>query len=95
LLRGSVVLGIVTFDPSESDFPWYAGWLEPSPEYALIEPVFVEMNRLLDSDGLTEQAGKLAEEIMTPGISIRNLADQRLSQVVGINIEGTRVAWRE
>ena len=47
LLRGDIVLGVVTRDAGASDFPWLVGWLEPSPAYAQVEPLFAEMSRLL------------------------------------------------
>ena len=94
LLRGGEVLGVVTLDASESDFPWFVGWLEPSPAYAAVEPLFAEMSGLLEDDGFTDESGELHEQIMAPGIWMRFLPDGELSEVVGISIEGRRVGWR-
>jgi hypothetical protein len=94
LVRGDTVLGVVTLDPDESDFPWFVGRLEPSPAYAAVEPQFAEMNRLLDRDGFDEESGELHERIMEPGIRVRSLPDGELTEVVGINIKGRRVSWR-
>jgi hypothetical protein len=95
LLRGGTVLGIVTLDTAESDFPWFVGWLEPAPEYAAVEPLFAEMDRLLEDEGFTEESGELHERIMGPGVQIRSLPDSDVSEVVGISIAGRPVSWRE
>jgi hypothetical protein len=94
LLRGGAVLGIVILDTAESDFPWFVGWLEPSPEYAAVRPLFDEQDRLLEEEGFTEAAGELQERLMQPGVQMRSLSDGEVSEVVGIAISGTRVSWR-
>jgi hypothetical protein len=94
LLRGGKVLGVVTLDSAESDFPWLVGWLEPTPEYAVVEPLFAEMDRLED-EGCTDEADELHDRVMAPGVQMRSLPDGEVSEVIGINISGRRVGWRE
>ena len=93
LIRGQAVLGVVTFDPNQSDFPWLAGRLEPSPAYAEVEPLFAELSRS-ERDGLTDESDELHEAVMAPGVEVRSLPDGELSEVVGISIDGHRVRWR-
>ena len=104
LLRGGVLLGLVTIDAAEYDFPWTVGWLEPSAEYATAEPLFIQWAQLLDTrekDNLwdDEEFDKaetlLYERIMGPGIRMRSVPGGEISEVVGITIEGRRVSWRE
>ena len=94
LLRGDAVLGVVTLDTGESDFPWLVGWLEPAPAYAAVEPLFAEMSRLLEDDGFTDESGELHERVMAPGVRMRLLPGGDVSEVVGISIEDRRVSWR-
>jgi hypothetical protein len=42
LLRGDASLGIVALDAAECDFPWRGGWLEPTPAFGEVEPLFQE-----------------------------------------------------
>src|SRR5687768_7976003 len=90
LLRGGTALGAVTLDPAESDFPWFVGWLEPGPAYASVEPLFAELDRLWEDD----EADELHDRVMGPGVRMRSLTDGEASEVVGINIAGSRVCWR-
>jgi hypothetical protein len=85
---------VVTLDPGESNFPWAAGWLEPSPEYAAVEPLFDEMNRVWNSDVHAERFGELHERVTQPGVHMRSLPDGAVSEVHGIRISGTKVRWR-
>ena len=94
LLRGDIVLGVVTLDAGASDFPWLVGWLEPSPAYAQVEPLFAEMSRLLEDEGFTDESDESDERVMEPGIRMRSLPDGEWSEVVGISIERGRVSWR-
>ena len=94
LLRGSDVLGVVTLDAGESDFPWFVGWLAPSPAYAAVEALFAEMSSLLEDDGFTDDSGELHEQVMGPGVWMRSLSDGELTEVAGISVEGRRVSWR-
>lgn len=84
----------MTVDPAESDFPWLAGWLEPSPGYASVEPLFAELSRRLEDEGFTDESSELLERIMQPGVRLVSLADSEVTEVDGINIEGLRVTWR-
>lgn len=94
LLRGESVLGIVTLDPNESDFPWFVGWFEPSPGYAEVEPLVAELSRMTEDDGFTDESGELLERVMGPGVWMQSLPDGERTEVVGINIDGHRVSWR-
>lgn len=95
LLRGDAVLGIVTFDPKECDFPWKGGWLKPTDAFAQVEPMFREWDRLLEAE---EYGGAeaLFEEISRPGIRLQPLEDDRVEEeILGIRIQtGNRVIWR-
>jgi hypothetical protein len=95
LLRGGTVLGVVTLDPGESDFPWFVGWLKPSPEYATVRPLFDELDRVLEDEGFNERSGELHERVMRPGVRMRSLPNGEESEVLGITVSGTRVSWRQ
>jgi hypothetical protein len=94
LLRGGEILGVVTFDPDESDFPWYAGRLELSPAFAEIQPLFCALAQHLKEERFDEESETLFEQVMAPGVQMRSLDDGRVSEVVGINIAGDQVSWR-
>ncbi len=94
LTRGQTILGVVTLDANESDFPWLVGWLEPSPAYATVRALFEELNRVLDEDGFDERSGELHEQVMAPGVKMVSLADGDMAEVTGLNISGNRVSWR-
>jgi hypothetical protein len=88
------MLGVVTLDADESDFPWLVGHLDPSPAYAVVKPLFDEMDRQLEGLGSEAEADRLHDQVMGPGIRMKSLADGETSEVVGIVISGTRVSWR-
>jgi hypothetical protein len=94
LLRGGVVLGVVTLDPAESDFPWLVGRLQPSPAYDAVRPLFEEMDRMIATEGFNDESGALHERIMAPGVNMRVVEDGELVEVTGIHISGSRVSWR-
>jgi len=94
LSRGGIVLGVVTLDSAESDFPWFVGWLEPSAEYRTVKPLFDELDRLAENHGFEEAFDSIHEQIVEPGVRMRSLADGEVSEVVGISIAGNRVSWR-
>jgi hypothetical protein len=78
------MLGVVTLDADESDFPWLVGRLEPSPAYAAVKPLFDEMDRQLESLVSEAEADRLHDQVMGPGIHMKSLADGESSEVAGI-----------
>jgi hypothetical protein len=95
LLRGDVVLGIVTLDPAECDFPWRGGWLEPAPAFAEVERLFQEWERLLEAEDFEEASEVLFEKIHGPGLWLRPLGCGAPEEVQGIRIDAEhRVTWR-
>ncbi len=104
LLRGKTVLGVVTLDQAESNFPWFVGWLKPSPAYDAVRPLFDELDRLLDDEpdapheqmvrDLRLRADALHEHILAPGVHMRAVDGGGVTVVTGIIISGILVCWR-
>lgn len=94
LLRGGTVLGVVTLEGRECDFPWLVGRLEPSAAYAAIQPLFAELDRVLEAEGFDDESAALHERVMGPGVQMRPLPDGAVSEVLGLSISGARVSWR-
>jgi hypothetical protein len=95
LLRGDAVLGVLTLDPAECDFPWKGGRLEPAPEFAKVEPLFQEWERLLEAEDYGPASEAVLEQIIRPGIRLRQVGGVQSEEVEGIRIDGEhRVIWR-
>jgi hypothetical protein len=95
LRRGDAILGIVTLDPAECDFPWQGGWLEPAPAFAEVEPLFQEWERRLEAEDYGEASEAVFEQIIRPGIRLIPLAGGESQEVGGIRIDAVgRVIWR-
>jgi hypothetical protein len=94
LIRGEAVLGVVELDAAEDNFPWHAGWLQPTPAYGEVKPLFDRLCLMHEKDGFTEESGIVFKEIIEPGIQMRCIEDNTSVSIEGINIEGNRVSWR-
>jgi hypothetical protein len=95
LLRGNTVLGVVDLDLAECDFPWWGGWLKPSPSFGEVEPLFQEWERLLEVEDYGKASEAVYEQIVRPGIRLRPLAGGALQKVDGIRIDAAnRIIWR-
>lgn len=99
LYRGGALLGVVTLAPDECDFPWLAGYLEPSAEYVEVRALFERESRASeayesDYEDAAREADEALNEILAPGVRTRDLQSGAWEDVTGISIEGTRVGWR-
>jgi hypothetical protein len=95
LLRGETILGVVTLDPAECDFPWRGGWLEPAPCFSEVEPLFQESERLLEGEDFGNTWEEVFEQIIRPGIHLGPLTGGARQEVGGIRIDARRrVIWR-
>ena len=102
LYQGDVCLGVITLSPSECDFPWFVGYLEPSAEYASVKPLFdreAELSHIAnDADEFDEQAQNdadaLMDEIAELGIRVKSHHSDEWDDVLGLSITGNRVGWR-
>jgi hypothetical protein len=94
LVRGDTVLGVVTVDPNESDFPFLVGRLEPSPAYASVQPLFEELDRVLIEDGFDGRYRELHERLMAPGVWARSPSTGQETKIGGLHVSpGNRVSW--
>jgi hypothetical protein len=80
LYRDGVLLGTIVLAPDECDFPWMVGYLKPSPQYAAVKEVF---ERELCSG-----------ESVQSSVALKAMHDGSRIEVIGMHVEGNRVAWR-
>ena len=97
LFRGGVLLGVITLDPSQFDFPWFAGVFSPSEHFAEIRPLFErELHLLHDntSDQHWEAWDDAWEVISQPGLLLLASDGTAFTSDPLIHIDGHRAWWR-
>ena len=86
-------MGVVTFLPEGSDFPWKCGSLEASEHFAGIRSLFDRAAELIEQEDF-DTLETVLQEIMRPGIELKALENGKVEQLDGIIIAGNRVRWR-
>ncbi len=97
LLRGDVLLGTITLDPSRSDFPWHAGVFAPSEHFAEVRPLFERELHFLNTN-TGDEHWDAWEEVWTaiskPGLRLLAPDGIEFTSDPLIHIEGTKTWWR-
>jgi hypothetical protein len=97
LIRGGVLLGSITLDPSKFDFPWYAGFFSPSEHFAEVRPLFDRELHLLNTnteDKHWDAWDEAWEAISQPGLRLVGPSDTDFTSDPVIHIDGTKAWWR-
>lgn len=93
LIRGATVLGTVTHNPAQSDFPWHGGIFEPAPEFDVVRSLFEDELQLLDADRIEEWEIAWAQ-IEKPGLRLEPVGGGEPITELLIHIDGAKTWWR-
>lgn len=93
LYRGTDLLGTVALMGELCDFPWYRGHFDAAPAFAVVEVLFTEELRLLESDEW-DAWGKIWAQIEEPGLKLVPADGSEAVVDLLIHIEGKEARWR-
>jgi hypothetical protein len=93
LVRSDVVLGVVTHDPSQDDFPWQGGVFSPTADFDDVRPLFEEELRLLNADQMDAWIPAW-DNIDRVGLRLEPLSGGTPITNVLIHIDGAVAWWR-
>ena len=96
-VRGGVLLGSIWLDPSQFDFPWYAGVFSPSEHFAAVRPLFERELYLLNTnteDKHWDAWDEAWETVSQPGLRLIGPDDTDSTSDPLIHIDGTKAWWR-
>jgi hypothetical protein len=93
LIRGDTILGTITPNAAQDNFPWYGGNFEPTPEFERIRPFLDHELRLLDADRM-EEWDVVWNEIEKPGLRLEPMRAGSPIIDLLIHIDGATTWWR-
>ena len=93
LYRGTDLLGTVALIGDLCDFPWYRGQFKAAPAFAVVEILFTEELRLLETDEM-DAWGKIWAQIEEPGLKLVPADGSEEKVDLLIHIEGGEARWR-
>ena len=105
VLRGGVILGVITHYPADTDGCCELGEIDPSPGFDAVRGLFEQEERLL-SELVAAGSGSAAEAkllaavaevqraIVGPGVQMVRLDDGQVYEVSELHAVGLRVSWR-
>jgi hypothetical protein len=93
LFRGNTLLGIITHDPLQDDWPWQRGSFAADDGFASVKHLF-EKELLVMRERRYQEFDKTWEEIEAVGLRMQVVETGEMFSVSLIHIEGTKASWR-
>ena len=93
LFRGDTLLGTITHDQGQDDWPWQYGSFASSPEFASARHLFDKGVRLLGARR-NEEFARIWTEIQEPGLRMQMIGTNKILRGGLVHIDGEKVSWR-
>jgi len=86
---------IADINMSGVDQPWFIGELSALGSFEQYRPLFVRLNQFIKKGEFSSKDSEVAaEEIAVLGLSLKDVAENKVYSEMMINIDGDDVLWR-